>query len=335
MSGRPKSPLPGAEGADASLLVRLAHVNRRDALLLAAFAALRPARVVAAPTPALPFAMTEVAPGIHVRQGVHEDATVANQDGIANIGFIVGDAAVAVIDPGGSRADGERLRASIRSRTGVPIRYVVMTHLHPDHVFGAGSFAADKPVFVGHARMEGMLVQRGEFYRNSLADLLGIDEAGDYAKPNLFIAADAALDLGGRSLRVHAHPTAHTDNDLSILDEATGTLWLGDLLFVDRVPALDGSILGWLAQTKALRASPARRAVPGHGPPAVPWPDAAAAQERYLGGVVRDIRAMIARGGDIEQAVAAVGLAERDRWLLFDDYNGRNVTSAYKELEWE
>ena len=238
------------------------------------------------------------------------------------------------MDPGGSRADGERLRASIRQRTGLPIRYVVMTHMHPDHVFGAVAFAADQPVFVGHARMEGMLVQRGEFYRNSLADLLGIDEAGDYAKPNLFVADEATLDLGGRSLRLHAHATAHTDNDVSILDEATGTLWLGDLLFVDRVPALDGSILGWLAQTGALRASPAVHAVPGHGPAIVSWPAAAAAQERYLGGLVRDIRAIISHGGDIEQAVATVGLAERGRWILFDDYNGRNVTSAYKELEW-
>jgi len=310
-------------------------VNRRDALLLAAFAALRPARAMSAPVPVLPFTMTEVAPGIHVRQGVHEEATVENQDGIANIGFIVGGAAVAVMDPGGSRADGERLRASIRSRTDLPVRYVVMTHLHPDHVFGAGAFAADKPVFVGHARMAGMLVQRGEFYRNGLADVLGIEEAGDYAKPNLFIEDTGTLDLGGRTLQLRAHPTAHTDNDLSILDETTGTLWMGDLLFVDRVPALDGSILGWLAQTKALRASPATHAVPGHGPAIVSWPEAAGPQERYLGGLVRDIRAIISHGGDIEQAVATVGLAERKRWVLFDDYNGRNVTSAFKELEWE
>jgi len=310
-------------------------MRRRDALLLATLAALRPARSIAATVPVLPFPMTEVAPGIHVRQGVHEEATVENQDGIANIGFIVGGNAVAVLDPGGSRADGERLRASIRELTELPIRYVVMTHLHPDHVFGAIAFADDKPVFVGHARMAGMLVQRGEFYRNSLADILGIEEAGDYAKPDLLVDGSATLDLGGRILRLQAHPTAHTDNDLSILDEATGTLWLGDLLFMDRIPALDGSILGWLAQTKALRSAPATRAVPGHGPPVVPWPDAAAAQERYLGGLVRDIRAIISQGGEIEQAVATVGLSERGEWVLFDDYHGRNVTGAFKELEWE
>ncbi|MBC7802168.1 MAG: quinoprotein relay system zinc metallohydrolase 2, partial [Gemmatimonadaceae bacterium] len=239
-------------------------MRRRDALLLAAAAAaLRPDPAVAAPV----FDMTEIAPGHFVRQGVHEEATVANQNGIANIGFIVGSTAVAVIDPGGSRADGQRLRASIRARTDLPIRYVVMTHLHPDHVFGAGAFVDDHPVFVGHAAMAGMLVQRGEFYRNALADVLGLDEAGDYAKPGLLVEDTAALDLGDRVLQVRAHSMAHTDNDLSILDPSTGTLWLGDLLFVDRVPALSGSIRGWLAQTEALRVSPATRAVPGHGPP--------------------------------------------------------------------
>ena len=306
-------------------------MRRRDALLLATAAALRPFSASAAPA----FAMTEVAPGNFVRPGVHEEATVANQDGIANIGFVSGGSAVAVIDPGGSRADGEGLRAAIRSRTDLPVRYVIMTHLHPDHVFGAVAFVDDKPAFVGHARMAGMLVERGEFYRNALVDVLGLEEAGDYAKPTLLVKDTAALDLGGRTLRLQAHATAHTDNDLSVLDEATGTLWLGDLLFVDRVPALDGSILGWLAVVAALRGTPAGRVVPGHGPAAVAWPGGAAAQDRYLGGLVRDIRACIAHGGDIEQAVASVGQAERDRWVLFDEYNGRNVTSAFKELEWE
>jgi len=306
-------------------------VRRRDVLLLASAAAIVPA-IGQAQTA---FVTTEVAPGLHVRQGVHEEATVENADGIANVGFIVGDAAVAVIDPGGSRLDGERLRASIRSATSLPIRYVVMTHMHPDHVFGAVAFEDDNPVYVGHARMAGMLVQRGEFYRNRLADVLGVDEAGDYAKPTMLVTDTAELDLGGRVLQLRAHPTAHTDNDLSVLDRATATLWAGDLLFVDRIPAVDGSILGWLDQLQALKGLPARQAVPGHGPAVVPWPAGAADEERYLATLVREIRAIIVRGGDIETAVATVGQSERTRWALFNDYNGRNVTTAFKELEWE
>jgi len=319
-------------------------VRRRPAMIGAA-AALLPfpaaqAGPGAGPTPldtvkVAPFGTVEVAPGIHVRHGVHEEATADNQDGIANIGFIVGCSGVAVIDPGGSRSDGERLQSRIRQVTDLPVRAVVMTHLHPDHAFGAGAFAASGAAFVAHARLADSLVTRGEFYRNRLADTLGRDAAGDYARPTRLIEATGVIDLGGRRLSLRAHPTAHTDNDLSIVDPQTRTLWAGDLLFIDRVPAVDGSILGWLRVLDEMTTWPVDRAVPGHGPAAVPWPQALAAQHRYLTTIVREVRGLIRRGGDIETAVATVAQSERGHWQLFDDYNGRNVTAAFKELEWE
>ena len=292
------------------------------------------ATAAAAPPPK-PFDMTEVAPGIFVRQGVNEDATVENDDAIANIGFIVGQASVAVIDPGGSLGDGQRLRATIKAKTDEPIRYVVMTHAHPDHVFGAVAFEGDHPVFVGHARLAGVLVDRGNYYHRRLAAILGPDRVGDFEMPSLFIEDKGTLDLGGRVLELQAHGAAHTDNDLSVFDRQTGTLWAADLLFVDRIPSIDGSLVGWVKELAALKTLPAVRAVPGHGPPVELWPAGAADEERYFGTLLTEIRAVIARGGDIETAVATVGQGERGRWQLFDDYNGHNVTAAFKELEWE
>jgi quinoprotein relay system zinc metallohydrolase 2 len=275
-----------------------------------------------------------VAPGIHVRHGLHEEASAANADAIANIGFIVGDAAVAVIDPGGSRADGEALRARIREVTDRPVRYVVLTHFHPDHVFGAGAFLPDAPQFVAHAALPASAAARGEFYRRNLEALLG-PGAGDFVPPGRLVEGTATIDLGDRPLLLRAHRTAHTDNDLSVFDPRTATLWAGDLLFVERVPALDGSLLGWLAELAALRELPARRAVPGHGPVSVPWPEGADDEERYLRSLLREVRAVLAAGGDIETAVAGAGASEHGRWALFDEYHGRNVTTAFKELEWE
>jgi quinoprotein relay system zinc metallohydrolase 2 len=282
-----------------------------------------------------PLALTEVAPGLFVRSGVQEEATSANADAIANAGFVVGAAAVAVIDPGGSLEDGRRLRDAVIARTDRPIAYVVMSHSHPDHVFGAGAFAGDHPQVVGHARLPGALAERGEYYRSRLAALLGPERTGPVVPPTLLVEQTLDVDLGDRVLTLTAHGTAHTDHDLSILDRKSGTLWAADLLFVDRIPVIDGSARGWLLEIERMKAMPATRAVPGHGPPAVPWPAAAADQGRYLATVMTEIRQLQARHGSIETAVREVGLGERGRWLLFDAYHGRNVTAAFKELEWE
>jgi quinoprotein relay system zinc metallohydrolase 2 len=312
------------------------YLSRRDVLFGAGaccFAGLT--RAAANATTGRTFATDEVAAGIHVRRGVDEDATPANEDAIANIGFIVGRDAVAVMDPGGSLADGQRLRAAIRKATSLPIRYVVMSHVHPDHIFGAGAFREDKPEFVGHALLPNALAQRGEYYRSHLDQILGAGRSGPIVAPTMLVKDRGQIDLGGRVLEITAHGNAHTDCDLSVLDRQTGTLLLSDLLFVQRVPSLDGSLKGWLAELAKLKNVGARRAVPGHGPTGVDWPSASRDLERYLGTLQRETRQAIAKGVDIGQAAKTVALSEREKWTLFDDYNGHNVTRAYKELEWD
>jgi quinoprotein relay system zinc metallohydrolase 2 len=301
-------------------------MNRREAIIAGACAAVfHSARA----------AIAELAPGIYFRRGVDEDATATNNDAIANIGFIVGREAVCVMDPGGSLVDGQNLRAAIRKVTKLPIRYVVLSHVHPDHIFGAGAFMEeDKPQFVGHQNLPNALAQRGEFYKNNLDKILKTN-AGPVVAPTLLVKDETKIDLGGRTLQLRAHGTAHTDSDLTVLDPQTGTLLLSDLLFVERVPSLDGSLKGWLAELEKLKTVGAKRAVPGHGPTGVDWPSASRDLERYLGKLLRETRQAIAKGVDIDRAAKTVALSERDKWKLFDDYNGHNVTRAYKELEWD
>ena len=282
------------------------------------------------------LALVEVAPGIHVTQGAHAEATPANLGAIANTGFIVGDTGVAVVDTGGCLLWGRRLREAIAGVTDRPVRYVVQTHMHPDHVFGAAAFLADHPVFLGHARLAAALMARATLYQSHLDRALGSLAAGSrIVLPDRTVADELTLDLGDRLLRITAHPTAHTDNDLSLLDLRTGTLWAGDLLFMQRTPAIDGSLLGWLQVMESLRRLPARHVVPGHGPTSADWPAALTAQQRYLERLRDEIRGLIKAGVTIDRAAETVAADERGRWLLFDDYNPRNVTAAFAELEWE
>ena len=287
--------------------------------------------------PAAASDLREVAPGVYVVEGAVALASPENEGAIANTSFVVGEEAVAVIDPGGSAAEGASLIELVQSVTDLPIRYVIYTHMHPDHVLGAAPVvAASGAEVVAHAKLTRALAARAEHYVAGARDALGADatEGLEVVLPDHEVEDTATLDLGDRPLSLRAWPTAHTDNDLTVLDERTGTLFAGDLLFIDHLPVIDGSIAGWLAIEPELTSLPATRAVPGHGPAVVDWPAASSGQFGYLARLADSVRAQIAKGAGLAEAVEAVPPPEGE-WALVDAFHRRNVTAAFTELEWE
>ena len=279
----------------------------------------------------------EIAPGVYVVEGAIALASPRNEGAIANTSFVVGREAVALIDPGGSPAEGASLVEMVQGVTDLPIRYVIYTHMHPDHVLGAAPVvAASGAEVVAHAKLARALAARAEHYAVGAREALG-DEAMDGLEvvlPSHEVEATATLDLGDRPLSLRAWPTAHTDNDLTVLDERTGTLFAGDLLFIEHLPVIDGSITGWLAIETELTSLRAARAVPGHGPAVVDWPAASLAQFDYLATLAEAVRDQIAKGTGLAEAVEAVPPPEAN-WALVEAFHQRNVTTAFTELEWE
>ncbi|MEO1899189.1 MAG: MBL fold metallo-hydrolase, partial [Methylococcales bacterium] len=153
--------------------------------------------------------------------------------------------------------------------------------------------------------------------------------------PDIAVKKHMAIDLGGRKLILTAHPTAHTDNDLTVLDKQTNTLWLSDLLFLEHLPVIDGSLKGWLRVLQGLEKQKYKTVIPGHGAIVTDWPTGLLAEQRYLQTLLTEIRGMLAEGRFLEEAIELVGYSEKDKWQLFEQFHKRNVTTAFAELEWE
>jgi quinoprotein relay system zinc metallohydrolase 2 len=318
-------------------MTRITELSRQSFIRLALALAASPLLRLAPAKAADQVELTEVATGVFVHQGRYELQSAENRGDMANASVVIGNDAVAVIDTLGSEAAGRALRNAIRALTDKPIRYVINTHMHPDHVFGNVAFKEDNPDFVGHYKLARGLATRAERYLAINKQMMGEDalEGTEIVLPTIPVENSLTLDLGARTLVLEAQPTAHTDNDLIVTDTATNTLFLGDLLFSEHVPTLDGSIKGWLALLDMLSKKDAARVVPGHGPHALPFPAGLQPEQRYLATIAADVRQLIKDGKTLEDATKSAGFSEQDAWKLFDHYHVRNVTAAFAELEWE
>ncbi len=313
-------------------------VNRRM-VLAAGFAAVATASIPPSAARAkIPQVLItdEVATGVFVSRGEHAVMSAENGGHIANLTFIVGMERVAVIDTGGSARCGLALRAAIKARTGLPVSHVINTHMHPDHVLGNAAFEEPGVEFIAHPKMARGLAARAQRYLEHNGTAIGEDFEGTrIVLPTRAVDGQMDIDLGGRKLVLEAHKTAHTDNDLTVRDVATGTLVAGDLVFSEHIPTIDGSLRGWIKVLDGLSAVPAARVVPGHGPPSMPWPAAFSDIQRYLTTLASDVRALIKDGKTLNQAVDVAVRDEMSRWVLSQEYHKRNIAVAFAELEWE
>jgi quinoprotein relay system zinc metallohydrolase 2 len=288
-----------------------------------------------------PLTVTQVQPGVFVHSGALEDWAPANGGDVANIGFVVGSRCVAVIDTGGTPNIGRALLAAIEKTTPLPICYVINTHAHPDHMLGNIAFVGTGPSpvaprFVAGARFTRTLAAREPYYLNALQREFGIRLTHDaIVYPTIIVDKSLDLDLGNRVLTLQAWPTAHTDNDLTVYDRRTRTLFASDLLFVQHLPVLDGSLRGWIAVMADLKRLDVGTVVPGHGRVSSEWPKSLDAQTGYLNALLRETRAALKNRQTIQQAIAGIGVPPGSSWLLTDRFHRRNVTAAYAELEWE
>lgn len=273
-------------------------------------------------------------------QGLPELGDRANRNFIANAGFVVGDDGVTVIDALGSPSLARALLAAIARLTPRPVRRVIVTHYHADHVYGLQVFADAGAEILAHRGGREYLNSDGARTRMTIArrDIAPWIDATTRLVPAHRWLDDGGLDLDAGGVRLELrHPgDAHTVEDLIVRLPASGIVFAGDLVFRGRIPFVgEADTRGWLAALEAIAAMRPRILVPGHGPAARLPEDGLGFTRAYL----QDLRATLGPPArafvPFDDAYAA---ADWSRWRgvpMFDAAHRQNAYGAYLRLEQE
>lgn len=273
----------------------------------------------------------QIAEGVWLLEGSTDNFDQRNGGNIVNTGFIVTSAGVVVIDSGPSKRYGEAMRAAIAEVTDRPVIKVLLTHHHPDHVLGNQAFTG-VPIAALSGTTE-LLREQGDAMAENMYRMVGDWMRGtEVVLPNETLEP-GLLEIGDRRLQL-LHLQGHTGADLAVLDERSGVLFAGDILFYQRALTTPNSpsLELWLADLDRLGATPWTLLVPGHGP--LSHDRAPFEQMRdYLGWLDALLRDAAASGADMNEVIQSP-IPERFSSISLTRYELiRSVSHLYPRYE--
>ena len=308
----------------------LRHTGVSSLLCILVFSLPTGSRVV----PVVPLPVRLLAPGIYAVMG----DTGRGSEGRPNAGFVVTDGGVIVIDALASPAQGRQLLESIRSVTSDSIKWLILTHHHPDHHIGAIVFRRLGAKVIAHPDRNTLAAEAGE--GALLADwvrVVGLDAMRGFEfadQPDRAVTTVDTLHMGQETI-VISHPgAAHSAGDLMVWLPRQRVLFSGDILVEDGVTMVvdgnSGELLRALAEIEKLRP---RVVVPGHG--AIPSrpEDLVTRTRQYITGLRDDMKAALERGLPMGKALAGLPPADQTRPVSLNSRRRRNAARVYVEEE--
>jgi glyoxylase-like metal-dependent hydrolase (beta-lactamase superfamily II) len=264
--------------------------------------------------------------------------TGRGSEGRPNAGFIVTDAGVVVIDALASPQQGEQLAEAIRKVTPQPIRWLVLTHHHPDHHFGAIVFRRMGAKVIAHPDRRVLASEAGE--DALIADwvrVVGLDAMRGFEfadVPDRPVATTDTLRLGGKTI-VITHPgAAHTAGDLIVWLPGEQVLFAGDVLVEDGVTmVVDGDSGELLKALEEIDGLNPRIVVPGHGASPRQPAELISRTRTYITGLRTDMKAALEHGVPMGRALRSLPPADQTRPVSYNSRRRRNAVRVYLEAE--
>jgi thiosulfate/3-mercaptopyruvate sulfurtransferase len=284
--------------------------------------------------PPTPYPVARVAEHVYVVPG----DIGRGSEGRPNAGFVVTDSGVVVIDAEGSPYQGTRLLAAIRTVTDAPIRYLILTHHHPDHTFGAIVFTRAGARVIAHPDRRTLSSENGDDDQLANWDrVVGLRELQGFAfadTPNIPVARDTTIRVGGLTLELDHPPNAHTAGDLTVWIPGANLMFAGDLVVEDGVTmVVDGSSAGVLSALDRIESHHPKIVIPGHGR-IDPDPGAQIALTRhYLDSTRTAMQNVLGRNEPLARVLRRMPPPDSGRPVSLASRRQRNAVIIYAEME--
>lgn len=197
-------------------------------------------------------------------------AGAQNKGFMSNAGFVVTDDGVVVFDALGTPALGRAMIAAIRKVTAQPIKQVIVSHYHADHIYGLQAFKADGAPIWAHRKAQLYLsstVAKERLAQRRVDLFPWVDEETVVVPPDLWLDGNTSFRMGGITFELIYSEGAHSPEDLMMYVREDRLLFAGDLIFAGRVPYVgNADSAGWLKAMDKMIALHPTAVVPGHGP---------------------------------------------------------------------
>jgi glyoxylase-like metal-dependent hydrolase (beta-lactamase superfamily II) len=284
-----------------------------------------------------------VADNVWYFRGESGQANAANQGYTSNAGVVVTESGVLLFDALGTPALARAMLAALAEVTDRPVRRVILSHYHADHVYGLQELkSAGAEIW---ARREGQIYIDSDLARERLAERRKtlapwVDERTEVLAADRWLDLPAgqihSFEMGGMRFKAISAGHAHAPDDLMLFVESSRVLFAGDLYFNGRLPfVVDGNTRGWLAAIQAMRTLGARCIVPGHGAMSCDIDADLATTADYLDFLRTRMGAAVEELQDFDSAYAATDWSRFAGLPTFDEANRRNAYSVYLEMQAE
>ena len=276
----------------------------------------------------------QLAPDVYAVFGDTGVASPANHGVVGNVGILVGPLGVILIDTGTSARHARALLAEIRALTDKPLVLAINTHQNPAFVFGNGTLRHAGVPILAHQDTDALIDQRCIRCLKLLESALGAQEmeGTEVVRPTQTIAQSASITAGGRTIDILYYGPTSAPGSVSVYDRASGVLFGGGMVSLDRIPdAKDADIGQWRAALASLQALGPVLVVPGEGPASQPV--RLTELDGYLARLGPVVQAAFDQRLSLGDAAAAAPVVPYSHWAQYDNMHRKNVEALYLRLE--